>query len=418
MIGFHRSLHLLLTGSSITAKKALSLGIVDHLLTETSTVAKTTRGQGSQQYEYHWLPGLVRCIEEGRVGRRRLVVGRREGVESVECDMEEGVEVPLEKVMGDKEGAQMEIWKRYEEKFAKRFPQRSSISGFLHYYTDLLAYAAALFQLWRRVGRVMPAPYVTLHSTLQCLYPGRHDNPLSLSTANIARVIVTAESKSIMGLFLAMRALKKYATHYGLRRSKTTFDKERLTVTVLLSEEGLQFGSALIQGLLYAGVRVRGVGVREEEVREKVEGLFGYAVKRGHMKEEEVRVRMQGLTASQRWEEGGEGEVGKGESGEGEREAVLINASLTTDATILNQVMESCRKNYSKVCVHGSSCAWEFLCMGVPVHGSSCAWGFLCMGVPVHGSSCAWGFLCMGVPVHGSSCAWEFLCMCMGLGLQ
>lgn len=292
------------------------------------------------------------------MGRRRLVVGRREGVESVECDMEEGGGVPLEKVMGDKEGAQREIWKRYEEKFEKRFPQQSSISSFLHYHADLLAYAAALFQLWRRVGRQMPAPYVTLHSTLQCLYPGRHDDPLSLSTSNIARVIVTAENKSIMGLFLALRALKKYATHYGLRRSKKrpVFDKEKLTVVVLLSENGMQFGSALIQGLLYAGVRVRSVGVREGEVREKVESLFDYAVRRGHMKEEEVKAKMQCLTISERWEEGGEEEVGRGESGERERETVLINASLTTDATILNQVIESSQKNSSMVCVYESSC--------------------------------------------------------------
>ena len=72
LIGFRQSLSLLLTGQAITAQKALKLGLVDYLMPNMETVVRKGEKSGEgKSYEYKWLSGLLACVDQRKVGKRR-----------------------------------------------------------------------------------------------------------------------------------------------------------------------------------------------------------------------------------------------------------------------------------------------------------------------------------------------------------
>ena len=159
-----------------------------------------------------------------------------------------------------------------------------------------------------------------------------------------------------MGLFLVTRALRKYALNYGLRETLRVFEKEKLRIIIVISRSDRKLGTALIQGLLYAGVSVTAILVYEEQkrktgiegsvskVRERIRKLFDYAVKRGYLKHKEVDEKMKRLDIyGTDWEENiGELTFVK---------TVVINASFTDDSAA-GDALEKLQRQSPEVSIH------------------------------------------------------------------
>ena len=148
----------------------------------------------------------------------------------------------------------------------------------------------------------MPAPYACLQTTFRCLYAGSWMEAMGLNALGFASMATTAETKSLMMLFLVTRKLKKFALMFGLdadAKPQGNLDTQNTAVFVLISKAGLQFSSAFIQSLLYAGFKVYvfdvGENISKKKVSELVNHHFHYALKRGYMKLPEVEAKMERL---------------------------------------------------------------------------------------------------------------------------
>ena len=152
---------------------------------------------------------------------------------------------------------------------------------------------------------------------------------------------MTAESKSLMNLFLVTRKLKKFALTFGLgssEKSPEKLDKENTAVYVLVSKTGLHFSSAFIQGLLYAEWEVRvyevSQGIRRE-LQSLVRKHFNYALKRGHLKMEEVQERMEKLRF-----------ISAVDRNDGKQACLVVNAAFSEDT---NEAISTLLSQFPKV---------------------------------------------------------------------
>ncbi len=145
----------------------------------------------------------------------------------------------------------------------------------------------------------MPAPLMCLSVTLRCLFAGTVWEAMHISAQGMSSLVVGAESKSIMSLFLGMRKLKKCAVHFGLPSSTTKdvlFKDLDCIVAVFVSSDLLGLAVPFVQGLLHSGIAVRVVTtdgkVEGTKVVSKVRDLFGYSVKRRRLSWVDVEDKM------------------------------------------------------------------------------------------------------------------------------
>ena len=177
MIGFRRSLPLLLTGSPITPSAAHSLGIVDYLLEDAGTVAVTEPSEAGsvddkahdekskKVFDYRWVAGVTRFVEEKVVLKSMTVRDGKENERGCNCD-----ERPIEEIVEEISGN----WERSEVKFANRFPPKRGFHLIADYLYNVVVYLFTLIQLWWKLGRSMPAPFVILQTAFASLYIGSH----------------------------------------------------------------------------------------------------------------------------------------------------------------------------------------------------------------------------------------------------
>ena len=301
LVGFRSSLDLILTGQPVTAGKALKLGLVDCLFESTQSILEGGGGgrEHSRSYKYQWLSCILDSVEKGRLGAKPLALEYGNGTDAAEMGMGNSLDTISEEVLWEKLGSSPG---QVEAKARHKYPRETGVLGStVDHLMDLAVYVAAMFQMWQRVGSVMPAPYACLQTTLQCYHAPGWIQAMMLNAVGFSGVASTAEAKSLMGLFLMSRRLKRFALTYGVGFADTPakFDVGGALVVVVVTSEWIRHPIAFVQGLLYAGHTVATVTVSGEldcdHLVEQVNQHFCYSLKKGHLSMEEVEGKMKRL---------------------------------------------------------------------------------------------------------------------------
>ena len=287
LIGFRHSLSFLLSGEIVGSQRALELGLVDEIWPD------------SGDSPYGWINHLVGCIEERQLGWKQLAVNLRRGLAvislpSVNRMTEESL---IEQIHPS--------WQASEKKVQVKFPYGPSSRPFVStvaYIYHLVLYALTAFQLWHKVGRAVSSPYYLLRTVWQCYHAPNWLQAITLSAVGFVQLVMKAECKGLMGLFLSSRQLKKLVLNCGNEQKDQEKEVvvEDVSVVVVLSQNRLTYGAAFIQSLLYAKLNVLVVLAEEELTKSRVveaeiKQIFGYAVRRGYISEKEVEKRTRGV---------------------------------------------------------------------------------------------------------------------------
>ena len=277
LIGLKPSLPLLLTGASVTSNRAVSLGISDAEWTNTQSVPSAGR------YNYEWVEELIQCINAKAIGRKRLTVNVS-GTPSV-------VAMAMPRLSEDALSEKLSIsWPALEKKSLTKYGNRASVSPTLgspvSHAKDWLSYAAAVYQLGKTVGRAMPGPYQVLQTTWLCYNTPSWYDAIVSNTAGFSKLVVTAESKGLMWLFLMARQIGKEAVEQARGSNQENKSQSNPEVVILVDSKGVQYSSGLVQALVYVDISVRVVAMEDTIVgnmRPAVTRLFDYAVKKGYI---------------------------------------------------------------------------------------------------------------------------------------
>ena len=298
LVGVKAALGIMLTGISVNANKALSMGLVDMLMTSTETTA-THLGERTYSYDYKWLTNILACVDKKRIGKKEILVESQHkdlvAVDSIVVSEEVSDESSEDELMS----ALGKHWIDCERKAIEKYPASTGrVRLALSYLVNSIYYLLALVQLWRQVGSKIPAPYICLLTVFRCLYAGSWKEAMVLNSLGFSLLATTAESKGFMSLFLLTRKLKRLAVDFTLdqKEKPPVISKESTNILVLTSEHGLAFSSVFVQGLLYTGFEVRVVDVSEKLTKSKVENLvrkhFNYSLKRHHLSEKDVQQKL------------------------------------------------------------------------------------------------------------------------------
>ena len=283
LIGLRKSLPLLVSGSSISSKQALRLGLVDATWAETQSV-KEDGSTGC--YSYEWIKELMQCIESGHIGKKAF-----------KLNYPRSTAVPPDRIvinlpnLTEEELMQTQniSWSSCDAKALKKFRYRpavnSTLSSPLHFIIDFITYAICVIQLRRRIGETMPAPYSALLCAWRCYNVSNIQEGVAESSSRFAHLVETAESKCLMSLFLLQRRLKKL--------SPETPPTDVTRVIVITDATG-DYSTAFIQSLLYNNITTVGVLLTGEwnALVANVEKLFQYSLTRGHMTKKGVQEKM------------------------------------------------------------------------------------------------------------------------------
>ena len=299
LIGFRNSLDLLLTGQSVTASKALKLGLVDCLFESTQSLPEGGGGGHTKSYKYQWLSCMLDCLEKGKLGNKPLVLEYGNGTDAVEMGMGKDQVALSEEELWDRLGScQWEC----EAKARMKYPRKTGALGpTFCYLRDFAVYVIAAFRTWGKVGSVMAAPYATLQTAFQCCHSPGWAQAMMINAAGFSSLASTAESKGLMGLFLQSRRLKRFALTYGAGFGDTPakLDVGATLVVVAVTSEWQRYPVTFVQGLLYAGHTVAVVTVSgdlgRDRLTEQVRQHFEYSLKRGHLTAEEVEGKVKRL---------------------------------------------------------------------------------------------------------------------------
>lgn len=279
---------MLVTGHAISAWKALRLGVVDAVVTN----MKSSRKSSASLFEYAWLLDVLEFVKQKGIGKNPRTVDERvhEVCPSAAASMEDDEIFSLTE---DKLSSTFKPWSEHEKKSSRKYPSTRSVFNIvISFVANLLFCFIALIQIWRKAGLKIPAPFLCLVTTLRCYYAGSWMEATTMNAAGFAAVATSAESKSLMNLFLSTRRLKKVALCLGIESGPKTHDFSNTKLVVLMSNRGLKFSAAVIQGLLYSKLSVSVVDVSgrvlQKNVVEEVRKLFHYSVKRGHMTHRDV----------------------------------------------------------------------------------------------------------------------------------
>ena len=246
MLGLSVALEFLLTGKQVDAKKALKYGLVDHLFTATQSVK--IESNASSSYQYQWLPELTNCLMTRKIGRHRFVLKKIREDTLVEIKAPDFSQLREESVV------KYIDWAKCNAKYFKKFPTPLFRNSWLE---QLVKYQFAQRSIFKQVGRKMPSPYQCLHTTMACLNATTCHEAVNINAQGFADLVVTAESKCLMGLFLESRHAKKTALSYSEQCEK--FSKEKSLIVILFNpicrSESRQ-AACFAQCAIHAGIKV------------------------------------------------------------------------------------------------------------------------------------------------------------------
>ena len=302
-------MELLITGNPVSSKKALTLGIVDALSSKTQTSVVQATGDQTT-FSYDWLSEVLDCVEKGMIGKKPFSVRCRRGVSAID------VSVGWKETKLLEDELEEEVSHGESVAVAKHPPRAFGWCGELvANCTNYLLYVAGVLMLMKRIGRTMPAPFVCLQTAFQCHQTPDWTLAQDLNSLGFARLAITAESKSLMSLFVSMRALRKFSVSFADSgdnnvQSVKEFDLGTTSVCVFFDTEGLRYSSAFVQGLAYAGVGVAVVGVASAggaeshgKFMELVRKHFGYAVSKGHLTDSDAASKVDAISVLENMEE-------------------------------------------------------------------------------------------------------------------
>ena len=307
LIGLQKSLDLLISGRSITSTCAKELGLVDHLLSSTQSICRSSSSQqpGGAIYDYQWLNDVLNFLEQRKIGNQMVEVEKRGVATAVSAGMVkggvyDGTETSEEEIIQ----SLMVDWERCEEKAKRKYPRKHKnfFLNVLERVFHAFLYSMAVLQLWWKVGLQMPAPYACLQTTFRCYYAGSWLEAMSLNALGLTTLVISPESKGLMSLFLLSRKLKKSATIFGLESTEKSrpFSELGCSVIVLVSKNLVRHWSAFVQGLVYNGVAVNVVlpddSSRAVNVERAVRGHYDYALKRRRISKKGVDESMKLLS--------------------------------------------------------------------------------------------------------------------------
>ena len=291
LIGLRSSLPLLLTGASVTSKRAVSLGISDMEWTST----QSTLSEGC--YDYEWVDELVQCINIRAIGRKRLTVNVR-GMSS-EPPV---VAVVMPHLTEDALAEKLSVsWPACEKKSLEKYGSRASVCPSLStpvgYAKDWLIYAVSAYQLWKRVGHVMPAPYHVLRTAWLCHNTPSWYDAIVTNATGFSKLVETAESKGLMWLFLVARQLGKEAIESARGSNSENGNRSKPEVVIFVDSKGVWYSSGLVQALIYVDISVRVVvmednGIISDSMKSAVTRLFTYAVRKGYITKNEAKQKI------------------------------------------------------------------------------------------------------------------------------
>jgi len=284
-VGLSSGLDLLLTGKQINAKKAMKCGLLDELFTATDSV-KTSSGK----YKYEWLPEITACLKKGKIGKRRFIL---KGIKKDHLVQEQ--KVPDYSQLTVDSISELEFdWGKINAKYHKKFQVPFYRNTWLE---QQILYSIAQRNISKQVGRTMPSPYQCLHTTMACLNAADCRKAVELNSHGFSELIVTAESKCMMGLFLESRHAKKDALNYS--QPLSTFNKTKSLIVILFHSicrlENRQ-AACFAQCAMHSGIKVvfvydqQNMPTKQEVsyVTSVVHDEFMYLVQKGKMTVEEL----------------------------------------------------------------------------------------------------------------------------------
>ena len=293
MLGLSLALEFLLTGKQVEAKKALKCGLVDHLFTCTQSVK--IENVTSSSYQYQWLPELTKCLMARKIGRHKFILKKIRKDDPVEMKVPDFSQLTEESV-----GKYVD-WAKCNAKYFKKFRTPLFRNSWLE---QLVKYRFAQRSIFKQVGRKMPSPYQCLHTTMACLNATTCREAVDVNAQGFAELVVTAESKCLMGLFLESRHAKRTALSYGGFCEK--FSKEKSLIIILFNSicrsESKQ-AACFAQCAIHAGIKVvfafdQHSQPSTEEVSmiaNVIHDQFSYLVNKGRMTFQEVSDKLDQL---------------------------------------------------------------------------------------------------------------------------
>ena len=244
VIGLSSALEFLLTGKQVDANKALKYGLVDCLFSATQTVKPDDNTSGS--YQYQWLPELTTCLKARMIGKRKFSLKQIRGDASLEMpDFSQITVESIEKYMD---------WTKSNAKYLKKFPTPLLRNSWLE---QQIKYWFAQRSIFKQVGSRMPSPYKCLHTIMACLNAADCLEAVKINAHGFVELVVTAESKCLMGLFLESCHAKKSALSYG--QSFSTLSKENTVIIVLFNpvcRSEVRQSACFAQCAIYSGFHV------------------------------------------------------------------------------------------------------------------------------------------------------------------
>ena len=334
------------------------MGIVDDLSSQTATVLKSGGEkvgdveESTRCYQYNWLLMFLDFVDRKKIGNKTFRLKEDYMVQKCKGRRKDSNLLPEDDLLADL--GESKLW---DEKCQKKYPQKTGrLRAICCYIANLVFYMLAVIQLWWKVGTLMPAPYDCLQTTFRCFYAGNWLEAMSLNAQSFSTLVTTAESKSLMNLFLVTRKLKKCALNFGLQGSDQLrpFSKDSDKVFVLISKRGLGYASAYVQSLMYSGLSVSLVDVYDEVVKEKVCSVikkgYRYALKRRYINEAEVNEQFNRLSYNR-----GSDLTGLISSLQGKRVIVVdasISAGVGQEATpgMIVEEIKKCSEDVSTSC--------------------------------------------------------------------
>lgn len=287
MLGLSVALDLLLSGKQIDAKRALRCGLVDQLFSATQSIKTGHDTNGS--YQYQWLPKLTTCLKARKIGKRKFTLKQISNdsvllVENKVPDFTHVTEKSLEKSMD---------WAKCNAKYFKKFP----IPLFRNCWLEQqVKYWLAQRSILKQIGKRMASPYQCLLTTMACLNAANCHEAVEINAQGFAELVVTAESKCLMGLFLELRYAKKAALSYG--ELSAGFSKEKSLIVIPLNaaccSESKQ-AACFAQCAIHSGIEVVFAYSQQPPSTEEVSTIvtvirdqFQYLVDKGRMTFKEV----------------------------------------------------------------------------------------------------------------------------------
>ena len=290
VIGLSLALEFLLTGRQVDAKKALKYGLVDQLFSATQTIKPDN--DKSSSYQYQWLPELTACLKARRIGRHRFVLKeiRKDGSPLVQSNVPDFSQITAESI------EKYVDWTKCNAKYLKKFPPPFFRNSWLE---QQVKYWFAQRGIFKQVGRKMPSPYKCLYTTMACLNAANCHEAVKINAHSFVELVVTAESKCLMGLFLESRHAKNRALSY----EKSKLSKENTVIVIPVCRSDSRQVACFAQCAIHSGFHViitydQHTQPSTEEVS-TIAGIihdqFGYLIRKGKMTFKEVSNKLDHL---------------------------------------------------------------------------------------------------------------------------